>query len=126
MGMNRRYFLTGTGAMGLGLAMGTSTQLMAASSKKLSSANHARKRLLILGGTGFIGPHMVREALRRRHDVATVTEGFFWGGRPIHLAEPIRHSGTGRPEGLKSQPFENAGRTDVPCVWHDKDVVLKM
>ena len=69
MSINRRHFLAGTSAMGLGLALGTSTQLMAASSKKLSKAGFAKKRLLILGGTGFIGPPMVRYALERGHEV---------------------------------------------------------
>ena len=32
-------------------------------------------RILILGGTGFIGPHMVREALRRGHDVSLFNRG---------------------------------------------------
>ncbi|MBE9520770.1 MAG: NAD-dependent epimerase/dehydratase family protein, partial [Proteobacteria bacterium] len=73
--MNRRHFLTGTSAMGLGLALGTSTQLMAASSNKLTKASIAKKRLLILGGTGFIGPPMVRYALERGHEVTIFTRG---------------------------------------------------
>lgn len=32
-------------------------------------------RILILGGTGFIGPHMVREALVRGHDVSLFNRG---------------------------------------------------
>ena len=32
-------------------------------------------RVLILGGTGFIGPHMVRELLRRGHDVTLFNRG---------------------------------------------------
>jgi len=32
-------------------------------------------RILILGGTGFIGPHMVREALRRGHKVSLFNRG---------------------------------------------------
>ena len=75
MSMNRRHFLTGTSAMGLGLALGTPTQLTAASSNKLSKAGFAKKRLLILGGTGFIGPPMVRYALERGHEVTIFTRG---------------------------------------------------
>lgn len=33
------------------------------------------KRLLVLGGTGFIGPHMVREMLRRGHEVTLFNRG---------------------------------------------------
>ena len=32
-------------------------------------------KILILGGTGFIGPHMVREALRRGHQVSLFNRG---------------------------------------------------
>ena len=32
-------------------------------------------RILVLGGTGFIGPHMVREALRRGHEVSLFNRG---------------------------------------------------
>jgi 2'-hydroxyisoflavone reductase len=32
-------------------------------------------KVLILGGTGFIGPHMVREALRRGHEVSLFNRG---------------------------------------------------
>ena len=32
-------------------------------------------KILILGGTGFIGPHMVREALRRGHEVTLFNRG---------------------------------------------------
>jgi 2'-hydroxyisoflavone reductase len=35
----------------------------------------APKRLLILGGTGFIGPHTVRYALERGHEVSIFTRG---------------------------------------------------
>ena len=33
------------------------------------------QRILILGGTGFIGPHMVREMLRRGHEVTLFNRG---------------------------------------------------
>jgi 2'-hydroxyisoflavone reductase len=37
---------------------------------------HGRSlRILVLGGTGFIGPHMVGEALRRGHDVSLFNRG---------------------------------------------------
>ena len=35
----------------------------------------APKRILILGGTGFIGPHMVRYAVERGHEVSIFTRG---------------------------------------------------
>ena len=38
-------------------------------------AHHKPLDILILGGTGFIGPHMVREALRRGHSVTLFNRG---------------------------------------------------
>ena len=39
------------------------------------SRNNQSLNILILGGTGFIGPHMVREALRRGHTVSLFNRG---------------------------------------------------
>ena len=41
----------------------------------LPGLSNASKRLLILGGTGFIGPHMVRYAVERGHKVTIFTRG---------------------------------------------------
>lgn len=70
--MNRRHFLTGLG--GVSVAIGTYPRLSAA---QLSGTLMApsRKKLLILGGTGFIGPPTVRYALERGHDVTIFTRG---------------------------------------------------
>ena len=61
--------LLGTGA----LAFGSPLQLSQA--KNLVSFNGKSLRILILGGTGFLGPHMVREALKRGHDVTLFNRG---------------------------------------------------
>ena len=39
-------------------------------------------KILILGGTGFIGPHLVRECIARGHSVTTFTRGRRDGGLP--------------------------------------------
>jgi 2'-hydroxyisoflavone reductase len=41
----------------------------------VASSKHKPQDILILGGTGFIGPHMVREALRRGHSVTLFNRG---------------------------------------------------
>ncbi len=75
---NRREFIIraagATSALGLGLA--------ACSSKPDSSGEAAPAKvdkqglnILILGGTGFIGPHMVRHALSRGHAVTLFNRG---------------------------------------------------
>lgn len=73
--MKRRHFLSGASTVSLGLAMGTSIPLVAAASTKTSTGKPAKKRLLFLGGTGFIGPPMVRYALERGHEVTIFTRG---------------------------------------------------
>jgi len=68
--MNRRKFLAGASAIGAGLAVGASAE---------STAQVARERnamkLLVLGGTGFIGPPIVRYAVDRGHQVTIFTRG---------------------------------------------------
>lgn len=68
MTTTRRQFIA-AGMAGLGaLAMNPAlAQVTAAAPRPL--------RLLILGGTGFIGPHMVRAALARGHDVTLFNRG---------------------------------------------------
>ena len=70
----RRDFIKTTGAVGAGLALGGNLACGPAN----ESAEEARPEplsLLILGGTGFIGPHMVRYAVERGHQVSIFTRG---------------------------------------------------
>ena len=60
--------LLGGAAMASGLP-----QALAAAQRYGTTENPLR--ILILGGTGFIGPHMVREALARGHDVSLFNRG---------------------------------------------------
>ncbi|MBO6574237.1 MAG: NAD-dependent epimerase/dehydratase family protein [Rhodothermales bacterium] len=62
----RRQFLQSAALVGAGLS--------AFPSRAMGSFTKPR-RLLILGGTGFIGPHMVRYALERGHDVTIFNRG---------------------------------------------------
>lgn len=68
---NRRQFLrttaTAAGAVGLGLVGGPASALRA--------PTPAPMKILILGGTGFIGPHMVRYALSRGHTLTLFNRG---------------------------------------------------
>ena len=65
MSPTRREFLKTAGAVGAGVAVGGLG----------ACAAPTTKRLLILGGTGFIGPHMVRYAVERGHEVSIFTRG---------------------------------------------------
>ena len=61
------------------LKAGIAGAAVAATGLPVSARTPDRRRgtlsLLVLGGTGFIGPHMVREALRRGHSVTLFNRG---------------------------------------------------
>ena len=72
----RRDFLRTAGTVGAGLAVGGAVACGAeAESGASASVAPTPKKLLILGGTGFIGPHMVRYAVGRGHEVTIFTRG---------------------------------------------------
>jgi len=69
---NRRDFIK-AGALGaVGLTAGG---MVAADEELVSEQESTRLNILVLGGTGFIGPHMVSEALRRGHSVTLFNRG---------------------------------------------------
>lgn len=69
---NHRRDLLKAGIFGAAVA---ATGLPAVTAAAAQSKRAATMNLLILGGTGFIGPHMVREALRRGHTVTLFNRG---------------------------------------------------
>ena len=68
---SRRAFLE-TGLTAVGAAALGARSLSAGS---LFDAAVAPKKILILGGTGFVGPHQVRYALKRGHQVTIFNRG---------------------------------------------------
>lgn len=62
--MDRRRFIAGT--LGTALLAGLGP---------VAAAGERRLRLLVLGGTGFLGPHTVRAALARGHEVTLFNRG---------------------------------------------------
>lgn len=58
-----------------GAAVAAGLEAPDSEAQEASDGNDESLSILILGGTGFIGPHMVREALRRGHDVALFNRG---------------------------------------------------
>ncbi len=78
MTTNRRDFLRAAGGLGVGLALGSDLRAQPAGDPEkrgLPSPDTSPKRILVLGGTGFIGPHMVRHAVERGHEVSIFTRG---------------------------------------------------
>lgn len=73
MNNNRRRFLKSGLLGGAAIAAGCTTETV---DQVSATSEPARAlRILILGGTGFIGPHMVKEALRRGHEVELFNRG---------------------------------------------------
>ncbi|HUD96128.1 MAG TPA: NAD-dependent epimerase/dehydratase family protein [Woeseiaceae bacterium] len=68
-----RRRLMQAGVLGGALLAGGLPPAMA--KQKGKGGNRKSMRILVLGGTGFIGPHMVREALRRGHEVSLFNRG---------------------------------------------------
>ena len=80
MSTSRRTFLrlaaTTGGALGLGLVPGTITGAEPRTGPTIHVRRQPRKlRILVLGGTGFIGPYHVQYALDRGHTVSMFNRG---------------------------------------------------
>src|SRR3954468_14520522 len=72
----RRDFLKSSAMLG-GVLLGSGAPALAeAAAAGLRATRHAAPiDLLVLGGTGFIGPHLVRHAVGRGHRVTIFTRG---------------------------------------------------
>ncbi|HSL70145.1 MAG TPA: NAD-dependent epimerase/dehydratase family protein, partial [Longimicrobiales bacterium] len=71
MSTNRREFLRATALAGAAAALAPRDALALLG----PSWPGAPKKILVLGGTGFIGPHEVRYALERGHQVTIFNRG---------------------------------------------------
>jgi 2'-hydroxyisoflavone reductase len=103
MSTTRRGFIQASATALSALGMGTLAQA-ATSSGKVKPASKSL-RLLILGGTGFIGPHMVRTALNRGHEVTI----FNRGKSSTHLfpdLEKLKGDRDGDLESLKGRDWD--------------------
>ncbi|HSJ09762.1 MAG TPA: NAD-dependent epimerase/dehydratase family protein [Longimicrobiales bacterium] len=65
-----------------------------------------RIRLLILGGTGFIGPHQVRYAVERGHDVAIFNRGRSAPGMFTGVEELIGDRAANQYDALKGRTWD--------------------
>ena len=107
------------GAVGLSTRAGYSLAAASASGKPL--------RILILGGTGFIGPHQVRYAVERGHSVTV----FNRGQREADLPHGVEHLNGDRDKGmldaLKGREWDVCidNPTSVPFWVRDAAKLLK-
>jgi len=78
MTIDRRNFVLGSLAAGVAAACGPSKDRGSETSptaRTAAAAPPARKSILVLGGTGFLGPHVVTSALARGHTVTLFNRG---------------------------------------------------
>jgi 2'-hydroxyisoflavone reductase len=76
MAQSRRSFLQATGAAAAALALNPALEAAAMADDKAASKGKAKSlKLLILGGTGFLGPATVDAALARGHEVTIFHRG---------------------------------------------------
>jgi nucleoside-diphosphate-sugar epimerase len=93
MKTTRRDFIRTTGVVGAGLVLGAGASCTGESGARASGegtqagTTPSPKRILMLGGTGFIGPHMVRYAVDRGHEVTIFTRG----RSQVDLPEGVEH-----------------------------------
>src|SRR5258706_3634190 len=132
MSTSRRTFLklsaVDGGSVGLGLIPGASV-FSEALNGTFGSTGKAPKslRILMLGGTGFTGPHQVRYALSRGHKVTVFNRGKTHPGELPKEAEQLIGDRNGQLDALKGRTWDAA--IDIPTsipVWvRDAAQVLK-
>jgi 2'-hydroxyisoflavone reductase len=133
MSTTRRQFLhtTAVSAAALGLG-GLATTTVAADQGAAGSTPLAprRIRLLILGGTGFIGPHQVRYAVERGHEVTIFNRGRSAPGVFTGVEEVIGDRAANNYDALKGRTWDavidnSASAATAPQWVREAAAVLK-
>ena len=131
----RRTFLRSSAAGAGALLLGTQHAPLAHASvaAKAPRSPHGAPRklkLLILGGTGFIGPWQVRYALERGHEVTLFNRGRSGPGRFEAVEELVGDRAEGTLDALKGRKWDavidnSASRSDAPDWVRDSAALLK-
>lgn len=132
MSTNRRNFLRlsalAGGAIGLGVIPSVNAFLKTGP-KTVDSTGKAVKplRILILGGTGFIGPFQVRYALSRGHQVTVFNRGKTHPGELPVEAEQLIGDRNGQLDALKGRKWDVVvdNPTTLPVWVRDAAQMLK-
>jgi len=122
MSMKRRDFLHVAAALGAP-ALGASPGLASAA----NAAPNDKLRILILGGTGFTGPHQVRYALERGHHVTLFNRGRRPQPWPGNVVELTGDRNTGDLKSLEGGEWDVCidNPTTLPFWVRDAGRVLK-
>jgi len=123
MDTTRRHFLH---AATLALpAFGAATRISSAA--EVTSARPRQLRILILGGTGFTGPHQVRYALARGHHVTLFNRGRRPREWPGEVVELLGDRNTGDLKSLESGEWDVCidNPTTLPFWVRDAGRVLR-
>lgn len=115
----RREFL------GTSLAIGTATAVGAGS----PGATRAPKKVLVLGGTGFVGPHVVRSLLARGHSVTLFNRGRSGAGLFGKDVEELHGDRNASLEALKGRKWdavidESASNGATAAAWVKSSAAL--
>jgi len=123
MTMTRRRF-NRTAALALP-ALGLATPMLAAGDEAAAPAK--RLRILILGGTGFTGPHQVRYALARGHHVTLFNRGRHPQPWPGDVEERLGDRNAGDLKSLESGEWDVCidNPTTLPFWVRDAGRVLR-
>ncbi|MFL6584559.1 MAG: NAD-dependent epimerase/dehydratase family protein [Chthoniobacterales bacterium] len=120
----RRRFIQVTAMLGGGVAAGAIRPrgLRAAETKPAKSL-----RILILGGTGFTGPHQVRYAMSRGHKVTVFNRGKTHPGELPEGVEQLIGDRTGQLDALKNRQWDVCidNPTMLPAWVRDAAQILK-
>ena len=111
----------------LKLAAAGATALVARGGEALASEAPKPLRILILGGTGFIGPHEVRYALARGHELTLFNRGRRPKEWPAPVEELVGDRNTGDLKALEGREWDVCidNPTTLPFWVRDAGQVLK-
>lgn len=120
MPTSRRDFLALSTTAGMAVGLGVRTESRADDSPK-------PLRLLILGGTGFTGPHQVRYALSRGHKVTVFNRGKTHPGELPEGVEQLIGDRNGQLDALKGRQWDVVidNPTTLPVWVRDAAAILK-
>jgi 2'-hydroxyisoflavone reductase len=111
----------------LKLSAAASSVALASASARAAPGPKKKLRILILGGTGFIGPHQVRYALERGHEVTLFNRGRQPQEWPGHVEELLGDRNTGDLKALAGREWDVCidNPTTLPFWVRDAGQALK-